>query len=224
MIKIVVLGSGSKGNSTYIDVDGKKILLDCGFTKIATKKRLATIGRVVEDIEGVFVTHDHKDHCSPWIFKENLVIDNLEEYPFISRFLLSHDSECFGYTVQDKAGNKVALLTDTGCIPEEVIPHLYGCSAILIETNYDVDMLVDAPYPTELLERIASNEGHLRNECAAELIELVACEKLQYIVGLHLSSNNNHPDLIRFCMDSIKTGAEVIISEQKKPSKMITLM
>ena len=224
MIKLVVLGSGSKGNSIYFDVDGFRFLVDCGFTKIATKKRLATFGRVVEDIKAVFVTHYHGDHVSPWIVKAELIEEDLGKHPFITVFDLSHDSPCVGYTIKDKSGNKVAIIPDTGCIPEMAIAHLFDCSAILIETNYDIETLVVAKYPFELLERIASDHGHLRNECAAELVETVACEKLQYLVGLHLSSNNNHPDLVRFCLSSAGTGAEVIVADQKIPTKMITII
>lgn len=223
MIKIVVLGSGSDGNATYIDIDNRRFLIDCGFTKIATTKRLATFGRTIDDIEGVLITHDHKDHMSPWLIKENRIITDLDSTPFTS-FALSHDAPCLGYTCTDKNGNKVGIVSDTGCIPEEAIAHLFDCTVILIETNYDVDMLARGKYPTELLERIASHEGHCRNECAAELVEVVACSKLKHIICMHLSKSNNHPDLVRFTMNSIGTGAEVIISEQKTPTKMVTIL
>lgn len=224
MIKIVVLGSGSKGNGIYFDVDGKRFLIDCGFTQIATKKRMAIFGRTVADIEGVFVTHNHKDHVSPWIIKANLVRENLEEYPYISSFPLSHDADCVGYIVKDTDGHKVAVVTDTGCIHDEVIGRLFDCDAILIETNYDVDLLSVGKYPIELLERIASEHGHLRNECAAEVVEMVACDRLKYIVALHLSGSNNNRELVRFCMNSLGTGAEVIITSQSEPTQMISLI
>jgi phosphoribosyl 1,2-cyclic phosphodiesterase len=227
MIKFVVLGSGSKGNSTYIDVDGRRLLIDCGFTKIATKKRLAIIGKTIEDIGGIYVTHYHKDHCSPWILKDNMLRNDVDE-PFISSFPLSHDSECLGYIVQDTAGNKLALLTDTGCIPDEIIPHLLNCNAILIETSYSIEMLIDSPYPTELQERIASHTGHLRDECAFDVLKTVAWPGLQYVVAMHLSSTCINPDLLNFELKSIAQksmpGCEVIITEQKKPTKMITLI
>lgn len=226
MIKLVVLGSGSKGNSTYIEVDGQKWLIDCGFTKIQTKKRLATIGRTIEELEGVLITHDHKDHTSPWLINENMIITELAGTPFES-FDLSHDAPCVGYTAVDNDGNKIGLVADTGCIPEEVVGKLFGCAVIIVETNYDVDSLAVGKYPIELLERIASTDGHLRNECAAELVEMVAWDGLKYVVGMHLSSSNNHLDLVRFCLNTAVhgiEGAEVIVSEQKTPTKMITIL
>jgi phosphoribosyl 1,2-cyclic phosphodiesterase len=234
MIKIVVLGSSSKGNAIYFNVDGHQFLIDCGFTKKETTKRLALIGKEIKDIERVFVTHDHGDHCAPWIVKEGLkvitgselvVYERLFDTTKIVSFPLSHDGEnSVGYVIKDREGHKVAVLNDTGCILEEVIPYLFDCSAIMIETNYDVEMLAVGKYPTDLLERIASDHGHLRNECAAEAVEVVAWPGLQYIVCLHLSASNNHPDLARFCMESLQTGAEVIVAEQQKPSKLMVIL
>ena len=227
MIKIIVLGSGSGGNSTYLDIDGKKYLVDCGFTRPATKKLLATFGRTIEELEGVVVSHDHKDHVSPWLTKEGLIITELAGTPFKS-FQLSHDAPCLGYTAIDKDGNKIGIVSDTGCVPEEAIRELFGCSALLVETNYDVDMLIKSPYTTEMQERIASPVGHLRVECAAELVEMVVCDKLKFVVCLHLSRANNHPDLARFCMDSVLHGAgskaEVVVSDQKTPTRMMVVI
>lgn len=239
MMKICVLGSGSKGNATYIDIDGTKILVDCGFSKKEVNKRLATIGRSIDDIQHIFITHNHGDHLAPWLVKSGdsrvrsiccaPYIHSYSKNAFkVEKFLLSHDSESHGYTFTNKQGQKVAILMDTGCVPEEVLPHLFDCSAILIETNYDVDMLAVGKYPIELLERIASDHGHLRSECAAEVIEMVAGPKLQYVCCMHLSSSNNHPDLARFCIDSVLQGEdfrpEVIVSDQRKPTKLMVVM
>ena len=227
MIKIVVLGSGSKGNSTYIDIDGRKFLIDCGFTRIATKKRLATIGRTIEEVEGVLVSHDHKDHTSPWLIKENMIIPDSATTPFRT-FRLSHDAECTGYTATDKDGNKVGFISDTGCIPEEAIKHLFDCSIILVETNYSIDMLIETPYPIELQERIASETGHLRDECAGELVEMVAWEGLKFVVGMHLSSKAINETLARFELESAvrekAPNCEVIISTQGTPTKIMVVL
>lgn len=225
LIKLSVLGSGSAGNSTFIDIDGRKYLIDCGFTKIQTKKRLESIGRSIEEIEGVLVSHDHKDHTSPWLIKDNMIITELAGTPFDS-FQLSHDAPCLGYTAIDKDGNKVGIVSDTGCIPEEAIGKLFDCAVLLVETNYSIELLVESPYSTDMQERIASNVGHLRSECAAELVEMVAWDGLRYVIGIHLSKTNNHPDLVRFCLTTAAHGtyAEVIISQQHEPTKMMVVM
>jgi len=222
MIKACVLGSGSKGNCIYIQVDYQHLLIDCGFTKKQTICRLAMIGRRLEDIDNIYITHDHKDHCAPWIMKENRVPGLLPKN--IRQFPLSHDSECVGYTITDKDGNKAVIAVDTGCISEEALKHFFDASMILIETNYDVFMLAKGKYGVDLLERIASDKGHLRNECASEVIELVDNQNLRYVVCMHMSSSNNNPVLARFCMKSTGTKAEVVMSEQNKPTKLMVVI
>jgi len=224
MIKASVLGSGSRGNAAYLQVDDRQYLFDCGFTKKQTIKRLAMIGKKLEDIEKIFITHDHKDHCAPWILKENRVPGSLPKN--IRQFPLSHDKECVGYTITDNAGNKAIIAMDTGCISEEALKHFFYASMVLIETNYDVEMLINSPYPTVLQERIASNTGHLRAECAAEVVGMVAWPGLKYVCALHLSSTCINPVLARFELESVvdRHACEVVISEQGKPTQLMTVM
>ena len=232
MIKFSILGSGSKGNAIFINIDGRNILIDCGFTKKEMNSRLSTLGRSMDDIDFIFITHNHKDHYAAWLQKDSarkvFTKTRPQEFSFIKSFLLSHDSEhgSVGYIIRDEIGNRVVVIMDTGCIPEEVLPNMFDCQAILIETNYDVDMLINSPYPTELQERIASNTGHLRAECAAEVVGMVAWPGLKYVCALHLSSTCINPVLARFELESVvdKKTCEVVISEQGKVSKMMTVM
>ena len=240
MIKFCVLGSGSKGNSVYFNVDGKHLLVDAGFSKKEINRRLATIGKSMDDIEFIFITHAHKDHYAAWLQKDTTrkVYTKIrpQEFSFIKSFPLSHDSEhgSIGYVVKDEAGNKIepgnkiAVILDTGCIPEEILPNLFDCAAVLIETNYDIDMLIDSPYPTDLQLRISSDVGHLRAECAAEAVGMVAWPGLQYVCALHLSSNCINPVLARFELDKelrdVVPGCEIVISDQKIPTKLFVVM
>jgi phosphoribosyl 1,2-cyclic phosphodiesterase len=242
MIKLIVLGSGSAGNSIYVDLDGVKILIDCGFTKKEMNKRLATIGRSMDDIERVFITHDHGDHLHNWVKKEREKgvfkpalylpnqsedVDYIDEF-WIQSFPLMHDSGSgsVGYVIKDKSGNKIAIIMDSGCIPEEIVPNLFDCAAILIETNYSIEMLIESPYPTELQERIASNVGHLRDQCAAEVVGMVAWPGLKYVVALHLSRTCINETLARFELENavVDCGYEVVVSEQGKPTKLMVVM
>ena len=119
-------------------------------------------------------------------------------------------------------------MMDTGCVTEEVISHLFDCSVIMIETNYSIEMLIDSPYPTELQERIASDHGHLRDQCAAEVVGMVAWPGLEYVVAMHLSSNCINPTLARFELNSairdIVPRCEVVVSDQKKPTRMMVIL
>lgn len=238
MIRYAVLGSGSSGNAIYFNVDGCQFLIDCGFSQKELGKRLSVFGKTVADISAVFVTHDHGDHRAPWLKTGHPLLDwndwnhwanRGQVLPdFIARFPLQHDSESFGYTIRDGSGNKVAVIGDTGCVPEGVLPYLFGCQAILIECNYDVDLLVNGPYSTEQQERIASDHGHLMNEDAAAVVECVAWEGLRHVCALHLSERNNRPEYVRLALENavrgVEGGCDVEISSQKVPGKMVVLM
>lgn len=61
-MKLAVLGSGSKGNCSYIEIGGKKILVDVGYSVKKIREKLSTIDQNLEDIDAIFITHDHGDH------------------------------------------------------------------------------------------------------------------------------------------------------------------
>lgn len=230
MLKFCVLGSGSKGNATYIYINGHHYLIDCGFTKPGLQKRLAHINRDVSDIEAIIITHEHNDHQRPWIYSDRLAVNpgQVDPYPEFTAFPLSHDVPCYGYTITDPlTGYKIGLVTDTGEITEEALGHLFDCSALLVECNYTIEMLIDCPYPVERTERIASEVGHLRDECAIELIGSVAWPGLKHLVAIHLSSNNINPILLRHDLQSIKElppSCTVEISKQDKPTELRVLL
>ncbi len=226
MIRFCVLGSGSKGNSTFIEIGKSRFLIDAGFNKTETRKRLASIGRSVDDIQKIFITHNHTDHIKPWVqqliqWHSGFVSDEFT----ITSFPLSHDEPCVGYTIQDNDGNKIAIATDTGCVSEEALYHLLDCKALLIECNYDVNTMVWGRYSAELQARVGSSLGHLKNECAAEVVEAVSWPGLKHIVALHLSEVNNNPGFVKFCLGSVNEhNAEIMIASQSEPTPIITII
>ncbi len=114
----------------------------------------------------------------------------------IQPFPLSHDSaECVGYRILTKDGRTVALSTDLGCLSEEVRLGLAGADFVVLESNHDVGMLKNGPYPYPLKRRILSNIGHLSNaDCAEELCRLVKSGTTRFLLA-HLSAENNTPEL-----------------------------
>ena len=204
-----------------------RFLVDCGFSKKVLEKKLGCIGRSVKDIEMVFVTHRHGDHLAPWVEKELRVSfsGDCGKEVTVESFELSHDELCCGYTIQDNDGNKIAIFTDTGCVSEEAMSHLFDCQAILIECGYEIDMLVSGKYDTDLQERIASDVGHLMNEDAAAVVKMAMWAGLKFIVALHLSASNNNPDLVKFCLESVnESGAEVVIAQQNSVGSMMVVI
>ncbi len=107
-------------------------------------------------------------------------------------FATTHDAaEPVGYTLQDRAGRRVAIATDTGFISPEMAAALEGCHALGLEHNHDARMLADGPYPAFLKRRIAGDFGHLSNAAASGALAALSWSGLEHVFALHLSERNN---------------------------------
>lgn len=115
---------------------------------------------------------------------------------YIRPFRTSHDSaESCGYIINTSDDRKIAVATDTGIISDEIKSAVLGCDLILAESNHDVGMLRNGPYPYMLKRRILSDVGHLSNiDCSKFITELVDNGTTRIILG-HLSKENNMPEL-----------------------------
>lgn len=111
-------------------------------------------------------------------------------------FPTSHDSrESCGYRITLPDDRCIGVATDLGVMTQTVRDHLRGCDLIYIESNHDVRMLENGPYPYQLKRRILSDCGHLSNEaCARELPQFVRDGTTRLVLG-HLSRENNLPEL-----------------------------
>ncbi|MDO4200094.1 MAG: MBL fold metallo-hydrolase [Clostridia bacterium] len=113
-------------------------------------------------------------------------------------FFTSHDcSQGTGYVISGEDGESVAVCTDLGYVSDEVKQALCGCKSVVIESNHDVMMLQNGPYPYYLKRRILSNVGHLSNDSCAELLPYLVNNGTKNIVLSHLSEKNNIPELAR---------------------------
>jgi len=92
-------------------------------------------------------------------------------------------------------GRSVAILTDIGRPCEEVARALEGVHVLVLEFNYDPEMMRKGPYPAELQKRITGDRGHLSNEQSAAMLEMIAGSELHTLVLAHLSSKNNTAEL-----------------------------
>ena len=118
----------------------------------------------------------------------------------ITPFATPHDAaQSVGYTFE-LDGAKLAIATDLGCVRDSWLKYVLGADAVLLESNYDPDMLKAGPYPYELKQRILSRHGHLSNDDAGHVaVQLVQNGARQIILG-HLSKENNFPELaMRAC-------------------------
>ena len=220
-MRVVNLGSGSKGNCTYIEVGETRILLDAGFSVQEIEKRLNLIGVNAETISSVLVTHEHSDHIKGFagflkkypargyvheLVKQELKdslknvddkISLISKYSFgindvrIMPFDLPHDSVNCIGYMVEYKSNKVAFVTDLGYMPSSVKELIKGCQLIYIESNHDKKMLRDCGYPYFLKQRISGDKGHLSNEQAANLIVELAKAGTKHFVLSHISENSN---------------------------------
>jgi phosphoribosyl 1,2-cyclic phosphodiesterase len=213
-LRLSVLSSGSSGNATYIETDDGGLLVDAGLSCQRIEGLLARIGRSLGDVGAVLLTHGHADHtsgvrslireCGVGVFAAPGVGASLGAAPVevgesflvggveATFFEVPHDSSTYGLRVSD-GQRDVALATDLGEVGPEVLRHMRGAEAVVLEANHDPDWLRRGPYSARLKRRISSKDGHLSNQQAAEAGLALAPHGLKDLILAHLSKTNNSP-------------------------------
>ncbi len=109
-------------------------------------------------------------------------------------FIVPHDAtETVGYFI-DFYGVKFTFLTDLGEVTQDVINYCRASNIVIIEANYDIDMLLQGSYSTALKNRILNGCGHLSNDQTASVIKQIYNKEVKSIFLCHLSENNNTPN------------------------------
>ncbi|HEY4071664.1 MAG TPA: MBL fold metallo-hydrolase [Herbaspirillum sp.] len=113
---------------------------------------------------------------------------------------------------------RLGVLTDAGQATAHLISALDGCDALMLECNHDRQMLADSSYPASLKRRIGGAYGHLSNQVSGEILALLDKVRLKTVVGAHLSSSNNTPELARSALTAALAGcaAAVMIACQEQ--------
>ncbi len=116
----------------------------------------------------------------------------------VSAFNISHDaSEPVGFTFE-KAGKKIAIVTDTGCVTEDIFQAIRGSDILVLEANHEKNILLYGKYPYSVKHRILSDKGHLSNETAGQVLcrylEDIGGAKVPKVCLAHLSKENNSPE------------------------------
>lgn len=160
------------------------------------------------------------------------IIDSEQDFTLagmnIQPFPTPHDAaESVGYSFT-AGGATFALATDIGCARQGWLKRVTGAQAVLLESNYDPDMLRAGRYPYELKRRIMSKRGHLSNDDAAEIAQMLAEGGTRRIVLGHLSQENNFPDLALKCCETAleMSGAadcEVSVAERDRATGVFSL-
>ncbi|XCN73323.1 MAG: MBL fold metallo-hydrolase [Candidatus Electrothrix aestuarii] len=256
-MKFCVLGSGSKGNCTLIESGSTRILIDAGFSGKEISRRLALIDRSPEDLSAILITHEHGDHisgvgvmsrrCNLPVYANagthqasearvkqlhqrcefatgtGFDLNDLHIHPF----QISHDTaDPVGFLVSDGT-HSVAYCTDTGKITTLIRQRLRQCNALILESNYDPEMLQIGPYPMHIKQRVRSNQGHLANKDAAAFLVELCTAGVQHVVLAHLSETNNRPELvanlIRQELAQHQPRFSLDLARQDQPSPVITV-
>ena len=222
-LRITHLGTGSRGNSTLLETEEVKVLIDQGFSGAQLQKRLGLLGINPEEIDCALITHHHGDHGGgatiaqkKWqmqmLANERTALE-LGLDPMLTSYFGSLDlirigeeltilpvpvphsgSENVAF-VASYRGERAAIITDLGSWTDELVRHVHGCEHISIEANYDAKRLDSGPYPYSLKERIRGRGGHLSNNQTGEFLAEVCTSATRNIVLTHLSEKNNSPHL-----------------------------
>lgn len=218
-MKVSVLSSGSKGNSTLISTNNINILIDLGTTCTYVEKTLEKIGINPLEISAILVTHIHSDHIkglkvfikkyNPLIYVTEKLLPLLQneignfKYKFyedkkaiiedleINIIKTSHDAEeSVGFIINNNLSSLV-YITDTGYINKKYFNILSNKNMYILESNHDVKMLREGPYPYYLQQRVISDKGHLSNKQASDYLCKFIGDNTKKIIFAHISEHNN---------------------------------
>jgi len=222
-LRITHLGTGSRGNSTLLETDAVKVLIDQGFSGAQLEKRLGLLGISPEEIDCALISHHHGDHGGgaaivqrKWemqILANERTALELNLNPMLTSYFDSLDVIRIGDELSILAipvphsgsdnvafvasyqNERAAIITDLGSWTDELVKHVSGCQHISIEANYDEKRLESGPYPYSLKERIRGRGGHLSNNQTGQFLAEVCTKETRSIVLTHLSDKNNSPHL-----------------------------
>ena len=267
MMRMTVLASGSKGNSTLVSSSRTRILVDAGLSCRELLKRMRMADEDPAAIDALLITHEHQDHVQGvavlarklgvpvyftqathrawrrWMMPHKRMTyaawlalrqqnpaereeeTECKEEPATSRredpcnlpgveyfaagsgfwigdiaitpFTIPHDAADPVGFVFEADGVRMAIATDLGYMPPNVKMAIRNCDVLMLESNHDLEMLRDGPYPWSVKQRVMSRVGHLSNEAASDFLEKNYDGNASYVVLAHLSECNNLPELAR---------------------------
>ena len=234
-VRVCVLGSGSRGNSTLLSTERTRLLVDAGFSKKETYRRLAGVGERADGFDAIVISHEHVDHINGLrslaldlkvpiyisgrtreVIRWDPRLNSFEEFSPGSKFAIG-DIEVTPFSIPHDAadpvaftfktqGFKIGVVTDLGYIPELVKQHVQGCDCLVFESNHDLEMLKVGPYPWYVKQRVMGRHGHLSNHATAEFLGGEFDGAAQVVVLAHLSENNNHPEIARMTAEEALTA------------------
>ena len=217
--------SGSSGNCSLFSAKSTNILIDCGMSGKQLERQLEKLNLSGKDLNAILVTHEHIDHIKgigvvsrrydiPVFATEQTHIEMSRigisdknrciispDRPFeiedatLDAFSIPHDAaDPVGYRIYF-SGEKYSVATDIGTMTNELFDSISGSHSVILESNHDIDMLINGHYPEHLKQRILGTFGHMSNELAAKTAVALANRGTKNIMLAHLSEENNTPQI-----------------------------
>jgi phosphoribosyl 1,2-cyclic phosphodiesterase len=224
-MRIASLGSGSRGNATLVQYQDTTLLVDNGFSLKQFTRRLERLEIELDAIDAVLLTHEHGDHSggverlcarheiplwtavgtaraalSPDFEYQRLVpgravtIGGIEIIPVTVPHDASEPLQFIFHQLDN--GKRLGILTDTGHITRHIVEAFSCLDGLLLEFNYDVEMLASGPYPDMLKQRVGGNLGHLSNDQSLDLLRQIDTDSLNCLIAGHISEKNNRSTIV----------------------------
>lgn len=250
LLGFYVLGSGSAGNALLVTSAKTRVLIDCGFSGVELARRMQTAcAGAPEAIDALVVTHGHGDHTHGVPVVSSRYDIPLYMTPGTKRWYgnrkrsdlttftpgesfsvgdltfsaigLEHDAPDTVALRVACGDESMAVCTDLGRVTPEVEQGLSGCGFLFLESNHDVAMLENGPYPARLKKRIRGPYGHISNDETADLLGRLIPTGTRRVVLAHLSETNNTPQTALRTMAPLKArhpAVEWSVAPQHAPA------
>jgi len=242
-MQVAALNSGSNGNCYYISNGTDAILVDAGLSWRQVNSRASILGIDLSAVRGVIISHEHSDHIfgirglyKKFAYPFHITTRTIEAIPLelpegshftftsgapfqigsfeIEPIPVSHDAADPHNFVIRSGQHQLGIFTDLGYPNDAVKEHFSNCTAVILETNYDEQMLESGFYPQSLKQRIRGERGHLSNRQALELFLGYRSPKLTHLFLAHLSAQNNAPQLVLDMFESVAGKTQVILTSR----------
>jgi len=251
---ICPLASGSKGNSLFVSCCNSSILIDAGLSGIEIQRRLNLLNINPESLTAIIITHEHSDHVKGagilsrrfnlpvYITQKTYAaaqsLGKIEDVCFfecgtpfeidgirVSPFSTSHDATDPAGLTMEYNGHKIGIATDLGIVTTLVKEHLKNSTVLYLESNHDLDMLINGSYPWHLKQRIKGRTGHLSNLDAGRLLSELKTDDLRHVILAHLSEENNCPKkAVQEILKSLNgSNIDLQVAHPDRPGAIITL-
>jgi len=253
-LRFSVLGSSSSGNSTLVTDGTTTLLFDAGLPVNYTAENIRSMtGR--DSLDGIMVSHEHSDHtrylfaiarrysCPVFVSQAVLwylsggssvkVMTIRDRDPVrvktltVTPFVVPHDAlDPFGFVIEG-SGRSLGIVTDCGSLEGPTLDLLRDRDALVIESNYDDDMLLKGRYPAFLKARLGDPRGHLSRRMCRDIIRQIIGPRTRQVVLAHLSEENNDPLLaLQTTLEAVGVcglDIDVQVSYPRHPTRLVSI-